>query len=830
MVSTRTGARRTDRDYVVSGRHSRAYYKHADRWLRSEVAAFRLAEADPAGRPRSGPRPRRPGWRSWRRPTARGHAGSRRRDDRGASTPWPPTTTGSSPRSRLGRRCSAQAVWRRLDDGFGPGDRVLELGCGTGEDAVHLAQRGVRVRGHRPGPGHGGHGAPRRSRAAGVAGLIGDGGPGHRRAARAGSGLPPGPPGGRAAVRRRALELRRPQLRGRPPRRGARPGRPASRPGGRARPLRHGPRRSPGSGPGSWPGRASRARAFRRLRRGGVGWRGIRGPLPVDRGPPPRVRALASRRRRVSALGALVPPTYAEGWAAAIRGCWPPWPAGSAASRRCRRFPGWPTTTWSSWNGGRRDDARSRSASEPGRGRRAGAPAARRSDRAAADPDPLSPQPLQLPLSDVRHLAGTGARGAVQARTWRLAARVARAGRRRVVLTGGEALLHSRPLGALRAAARGGHRHHAALHRPPAARGTPPTSGPLLRRRDRQPGRPAAGPRRASATWRGPTRSSPRAVAAVRAAERHGRASPAAAPCSRRTSASSRATVLAAAASWGSTTSAFWPPTSRSEAFNRPGGWDAGAGGRGGARRRATCRPGRRARRAWSASTPPTSRRASSPRARTSCGAGFSCGIFTALLGQRRFRPGRCNAPWVSSRDRSRRHGAPLLLPAAPSGTCATPASLDAVREQARGRASGAGLDMARDRDLPPVCLHAALREDRPHEPASSASSSTTRRPCLLTMPLALAGRGLPPRPGALRGRDRRRPAGARSGEAAVLAALERRRLPGRDRPDRRPDRATRSRISRAAKARRVPTCRSSGAAGTRRCSAASAWTSRAST
>ncbi|NJM40897.1 MAG: B12-binding domain-containing radical SAM protein [Anaerolineae bacterium] len=37
----------TDRDYVIKGRHTRAYYKHADKWLRSEVAAFRLLESDP---------------------------------------------------------------------------------------------------------------------------------------------------------------------------------------------------------------------------------------------------------------------------------------------------------------------------------------------------------------------------------------------------------------------------------------------------------------------------------------------------------------------------------------------------------------------------------------------------------------------------------------------------------------------------------------------------------------------------------------------------------------------------------------------------------------
>jgi anaerobic magnesium-protoporphyrin IX monomethyl ester cyclase len=36
----------TDRDYAIAGRHSRAYYKHADRWLRNEVAAFRLEATD----------------------------------------------------------------------------------------------------------------------------------------------------------------------------------------------------------------------------------------------------------------------------------------------------------------------------------------------------------------------------------------------------------------------------------------------------------------------------------------------------------------------------------------------------------------------------------------------------------------------------------------------------------------------------------------------------------------------------------------------------------------------------------------------------------------
>ena len=38
-----------------------------------------------------------------------------------------------------------RAVWRRLDACFSDGQRVLEVGCGTGEDAVHLAQSGISV-------------------------------------------------------------------------------------------------------------------------------------------------------------------------------------------------------------------------------------------------------------------------------------------------------------------------------------------------------------------------------------------------------------------------------------------------------------------------------------------------------------------------------------------------------------------------------------------------------------------------------------------------------------------------------------------------------------
>jgi ubiquinone/menaquinone biosynthesis C-methylase UbiE len=36
-------------------------------------------------------------------------------------------------------------VWKRLLKAFGPGERVLELNCGTGEDAAFLAARGRRI-------------------------------------------------------------------------------------------------------------------------------------------------------------------------------------------------------------------------------------------------------------------------------------------------------------------------------------------------------------------------------------------------------------------------------------------------------------------------------------------------------------------------------------------------------------------------------------------------------------------------------------------------------------------------------------------------------------
>lgn len=42
-------------------------------------------------------------------------------------------------------KAQRRAVWRELDSAFQTGQRILELNCGTGIDAVHLAGKGVRV-------------------------------------------------------------------------------------------------------------------------------------------------------------------------------------------------------------------------------------------------------------------------------------------------------------------------------------------------------------------------------------------------------------------------------------------------------------------------------------------------------------------------------------------------------------------------------------------------------------------------------------------------------------------------------------------------------------
>jgi ubiquinone/menaquinone biosynthesis C-methylase UbiE len=46
--------------------------------------------------------------------------------------------------SKIGR-AQRQAVWSKLEEVFQPGNKILEINCGTGVDAVYLARMGVRV-------------------------------------------------------------------------------------------------------------------------------------------------------------------------------------------------------------------------------------------------------------------------------------------------------------------------------------------------------------------------------------------------------------------------------------------------------------------------------------------------------------------------------------------------------------------------------------------------------------------------------------------------------------------------------------------------------------
>jgi ubiquinone/menaquinone biosynthesis C-methylase UbiE len=72
-------------------------------------------------------------------PASRGFADSDAAFDRVAAR-YDETWTNSA----IGRAQRDQ-VWREIDPLFQRGDHILDIGCGTGEDAAHLAARGVSV-------------------------------------------------------------------------------------------------------------------------------------------------------------------------------------------------------------------------------------------------------------------------------------------------------------------------------------------------------------------------------------------------------------------------------------------------------------------------------------------------------------------------------------------------------------------------------------------------------------------------------------------------------------------------------------------------------------
>ncbi len=199
-------------------------------------------------------------------------------------------------RTVLGERLR-HAVWRRLDALFAPGDRVLELACGTGEDALHLGQRGIRVLATDASPEMV-HVAREKVERAGLTGVE---------------------------VRQLAVEeLHRLDA---PPFDGALSDfgglncvadLPAAgqalaarlRPGAIAVLCVMGP-----VVPWEWVWFLGRGKAFRRLTRGGVEWRGLRIRYPSI-GTLRQALSPSFQMRRVAALGALLPPPYAEGWAA----------------------------------------------------------------------------------------------------------------------------------------------------------------------------------------------------------------------------------------------------------------------------------------------------------------------------------------------------------------------------------------------------------------------------------------------------------------------------------------------------------------------------------
>ena len=202
--------------------------------------------------------------------------------------------------SAVGERLRA-AVWRRVDATFQPGERILELNCGTGEDAVHLGRRGVHVLATDSSVR-----MLETTRAkverAGQAGMV-------EVAPLAIEDLPAAELGTFHGVLSNFGGLNCVDDLS-----GVAQGLAAIlRPGGRALLCIMGP-----VVPWEWAWylvHGQPRKALRRLRRGGAHWRGLTIRYPSI-GVVRRAFAPHFRQRRVSAIGALLPPTYTDDWAA----------------------------------------------------------------------------------------------------------------------------------------------------------------------------------------------------------------------------------------------------------------------------------------------------------------------------------------------------------------------------------------------------------------------------------------------------------------------------------------------------------------------------------
>ena len=225
-------------------------------------------------------------------------------------------------------RMFRRAVWRWLDAAFQPREQVLELSCGTGEDALHLAERGVRVLATDP--------------SAGMLEMARKKTLAEERS-------------GQVELRQLAIEQAgdlRPEFAGAfsgafsnfggfnfvadlPA--AARSLAALVKPGGRVVLCIVGP-----FVPWEWAwflARGSPGKAFRRLQPGGATWRGVKVYYPTIR---TTLRAFRSdfRTVRVGGLGVLIPPPYTEAWARRHSALV------ARLNRLERRIESWPLVAW----------------------------------------------------------------------------------------------------------------------------------------------------------------------------------------------------------------------------------------------------------------------------------------------------------------------------------------------------------------------------------------------------------------------------------------------------------------------------------------------------